>query len=137
MLVQTYLFFEGQCEEALEFYQQALGAKVEMLMRYGDAPDPVPADQIPPGSEQKILHVSFRVGESVVMASDGHCSGQAKFGGFAVSLQTRDAAEAQRLFQGLSDGGKISMPIGKTFFSPCFGMVVDRFGITWMVNTVA
>jgi PhnB protein len=137
MMVQPYLFFEGRCEEAVEFYRRALGAEVEMLMRIKDSPDPYPPGMIPPGSGDKVMHVSFRIGDTTVMASDGTCNGKPSFQGFSLSLTARDAAEADRLFAALSDGGKVSMPLGKTFFSPRFGMVADRFGVSWMVIVVA
>jgi PhnB protein len=133
MKVEPYLFFEGRCEEAIEFYRRALGAEVTMLMRYKDSPDPPPPGMIPPGSENKIMHASIRVGETTVMASDGRCSGQANPQGFSLSITVPDNATADRLFGGLADGGQVRMPLGKTFFSPCFGMVADRFGVGWMV----
>ena len=136
MPIQPYLFFEGRTEEAVAFYQKALGAEVEMLMRYKESPDPPPPGMIPPGSENKIMHSSFRIGETVVMASDGDCSGKQSFGGFALSITPQDEAEAGRMFAALADGGQVRMPLGKTFWSPCFGMVVDRFGVFWMVNVV-
>jgi PhnB protein len=137
MLLEPYLFFEGRCEEAVEFYRRALGAEVELLMRNKDSPDPHPPGMMPPGSGDKVMHVTLRIGETKVMASDGMCSGKPSFQGFSLSLTARDAAEADRLFAALSDGGKVSMPLGKTFFSPRFGMVADRFGVSWMVIVVA
>ena len=130
MQVQPYLFFEGRCEEAIEFYRKALGAKVEMLMHFKDNPEPMPG-KAPPGD--KVMHSSFRIGETTVMASDGNCVGKPSFQGFSLSLTARDDAEAKRLFAALSDGGKVQMPLGKTFYSPAFGMVADRFGVSWMV----
>lgn len=130
MLVQPYLFFEGRCEEAIEFYKQAAGAKVEMLMRYKECPEPA---QTPPGADDKILHACFRIGDTAVMASDGHCSGNSSFGGFALSITVKSEADADRIYAALSDGGKTLMPLGKTFFSPRFGMLSDRFGVMWMV----
>jgi PhnB protein len=137
MLVQPYLFFEGRCEEAVEFYRQALGAEVTMLMRYKDSPDPVPCDMIPAGSDNKIMHASFNIGDSLVMASDGTCSGQSGFQGFSLSLTVSGEGEADRLFSALADGGAVQMPLEKTFWSPRFGMVIDRFGVSWMINTLA
>ena len=137
MLLEPYLFFEGRCEEAVEFYRRALGAEVEMLMRNKDSPDPHPPGMMPPGSENKVMHVTLRIGDTKVMASDGMCSGKPSFQGFSLSLTARDTAEADRLFAALSDGGKVNMPLGKTFFSPRFGMVADRFGVSWMVIVVA
>ena len=132
MPVQPYLFLDGRCEEALAFYRRALGAEVVMMMRFKDAPDPAarPED---PAKADKIMHASFRIGGSEVMASDGNCAGQPKFEGFALSLTARDEAEAERLFNALSEGGQIQMPLGETFFSPRFGMAADRFGVSWMV----
>ena len=133
MQVQPYLFFDGRCEEALEFYRKALGAKVEMLMRYKEAPDAPPPGTLPPGSENKVMHASVRVGDTVVMASDGHCSGKPSFSGFSLTVNARDEAEAKRFFSALAEGGSVTMPLGKTFFSPAFGMATDRFGVGWMV----
>ncbi len=133
MQVQPYLFFDGRCEEALEFYKARLGAKVEMLMRFKDSPDPPPPGMVPPGSDNKVMHTSFRIGETVVMASDGNCAGKPSFNGFSLSITAANEREADRLFDALGDGGQVQMPIGKTFFSPRFGMVADRFGVSWMV----
>ncbi len=136
MQVQSYLFFDGRCEEAIEFYKKALGAKVEMLMRFKESPDPPPPGMLPPGSENKIMHSSLRIGETTVMASDGGCTGKVSFQGFSLSLAVASAAEADRLWDALADGGTVQMPIGKTFWSPRFGMVTDRFGVGWMINVV-
>ncbi|HEX2135849.1 MAG TPA: VOC family protein [Microvirga sp.] len=133
MLIQPYLYFDGRCEEALEFYRRALGAEVTMLMRFRDAPDPPPPGMIAPGSEGKIMHASFRLGEATVLASDGRCQGQPEFRGFSLSLSVASEAEADRVFAALAEGGQVQMPLGKTFFSPRFGMVADRFGVSWMV----
>ena len=133
MQVQPYLFFDGRCEEALDFYRRALGAKVEGLMRFKDSPEPHPPGMIPPGSETKVMHSSFRIGDTTVMASDGRCQGKPSFQGFSLSVTARDDAEADRLFSALADGGQVQMPLGKTFFSSRFGMVADRFGVGWMV----
>lgn len=135
MLVQPYLFFDGRCEEAIEFYRRTLGAEVDMLMRFKDCPEP-PAMTLPPGSEDKVMHASFRIGDTTVMASDGMCTGQLKFAGFSLSLTVADAAEAERKFSALADGGQVNMPLAKTFYSPSFGMVADRFGVSWMVMAV-
>jgi PhnB protein len=133
MQVQPYLFFDGRCEEAIEFYKKVLGIKVEMLMRFSESPDPMPPGMIPPGSEKKVMHSAFRVGDSLVMASDGNCGGKPKFEGFSLSVDAKNAAEADKLFAALVDGGKVQMPLGKTFFSPRFGMLTDKFGVGWMV----
>jgi PhnB protein len=131
-VVQPYLFFDGRCEEAIEFYKKALGAEVDMLLRYKDSPEPPPPGCAPPDSN-KVMHASFRVGETQIRASDGRCSGKPDFKGFALSLTVKTEAEADKAFKVLADGGKIEMPLGKTFFSARFGMVVDRFGVLWMV----
>ena len=133
MLVQSYLFFDGRCEEALEFYRKKLGAEVTMLMRFKDSPEPHQPGMVSPGSENKVMHASFRIGETTVMASDGRCLGKPSFQGFALSLTVADNAEAERMFAALGDGGQVQMPLTKTFFSSRFGMVVDRFGVSWMV----
>ena len=135
MKVQPYLFFDGRCEEAIEFYRQALGAELLMMMRFKDSPDPPPPGMVPPGSENKIMHASMRLGETEVMASDGSCMGKPLFQGVSLSLSVSSEAEADRLFSVLGEGGQVQMPIGKTFFSPRFGMVADRFGVSWMIVT--
>src|SRR5215217_2988028 len=137
MQVQPYLFFEGRCEEALGFYREALGAEVTALMRFRECPDPPPPGTMAPGSEDKVMHAAFQIGDTTVMASDGRCSGQARFGGVSLSLSVPDEATADRLFAALAEGGQVQMPIGKTFFSPRFGMVADRFGVPWMVIVAA
>ncbi len=133
MQLTPYLFFDGRCEEALEFYKKTLGAKVEMMMRFKESPDPMPPGMVPPGSENKIMHAAFKIGDTVVMGSDGRAQGQPKFEGFSLSISAKNEADADRLFAALGDGGKVQMPMGKTFFSPRFGMVADRFGVGWMV----
>ena len=136
-VIQPYLFFNGRCEEALEFYRKALGAEVQMMLRYKESPEPPPPGMVPPGFENKIMHTSFRVGETVVMASDGCSSEKAKFDGFSLSVSVPNEAEADRVFAALSDGGKVEMPLSRTFWSPRFGMVEDRFGIGWMISVPA
>jgi PhnB protein len=130
MQVQPYLFFDGRCEEAVEFYRRAIGAEVTMLMRFKDAPEP---GMSPPGGGDKVMHSSLRIGDTTVLASDGHCGGKPSFQGFSLSLTAADDAEADRLFAALGDGGQVQMPLAKTFFSSRFGMVADRFGVGWMV----
>ena len=134
MQVEPYLFFEGRCEEALDFYRQGLGAEVTILIRFKESPDPA---MCPPGAEDKVMHANLRIGDATVMASDGRCEGHSAFQGFALSLSVTDEAEAQRLFTALSEGGDVQMPLTKTFFSPLFGMVADRFGVSWMINVTA
>ena len=133
MKTQTYLFFNGRCEEALDFYSKTLGAKVTGLMRFKDGPPPTEQCGLPPGSENKIMHSCFQVGENTVLASDGQCSGQLNFQGFSLALDVPDDAKAQKLFTALSEGGKVQMPLAKTFFASSFGMVADRFGVSWMI----
>ena len=132
-IVQAYLFFDGRCEEAIEFYCRALGAEVEMMMRFKDSPEPPKPGMHPPGSDNKVMHASLRIGETSVMASDGRCTGKPNFQGFSLSLTVSTEAEADRLFAALSDGGQVQVPLAKTFFSPRFGMVTDRFGVLWMI----
>ncbi len=133
MRVEPYFFFNGRCDEALQFYQRALGAKDVEIMRYKDSPEPMPPGTFPPGCENKVMHSSFKIGDTTVMASDGRCSGQLSFEGLSLSVTAASDAEADRLFAALADGGKVQMPIGKTFFASKFGMVADRFGVGWMV----
>jgi len=133
MHIEPYLFFEGRCEEAAAFYRDVLGAEVTLLLRYQDSPDPIPPGMIPPGAEDKVMHMSLRIGDSTVLASDGNCTGQANFQGITLSLNLPDTAEAERVFAALSDGGQVRMPLGRTFFATSFGMVTDRFGVAWMI----
>jgi PhnB protein len=130
MQIQPYLFFDGRCEEAVEFYKSKLGAKIEMLMRFGENPEPAAN---PPGSDDKVMHACLRIGDTAVMASDGNCAGKPSFQGFSLSLTAKDVPEARRLFAALGEGGQVQMPFAQTFFSPGFGMVADRFGVSWMV----
>jgi PhnB protein len=134
MEIQPYLFFDGRSDEAIAFYQSALGAEVKMLMRFKQAPEP---GMVHPGSEEKVMHARLDIGDATVLVSDGRCLGQPNFQGFGLSLTVPDAAEAERLFTALGDGGEVRMPLAKTFFSPSFGMVADRFGVTWMVYVAA
>lgn len=131
MKVQSYLIFDGRCEEAIEFYKKALGAEVLMLMRFKDSPEPCSDGSAPP--PEKVMHASLKIGQTVIMASDGRCTGSPHFAGFSQAITVTEADEAARLFAALSDGGQVQMPLTKTFFSPQFGMVADRFGINWMV----
>ena len=135
-LVQPYLFFGGRCEEALAFYRTALGAQVDFLMLYKDSPEPQPPGMLAPGFENKVMHTTFRIGGTTLMASDG-CGEGAGFEGFSLSLAVPSDDEAGRAFAALADGGEVRMPLTKTFWSPCFGMVTDRFGLGWMVSVVA
>src|ERR1043165_3889105 len=133
-IVQPYLFFNGRCEQAVEFYRKSIGAEVEMMMRYKESPEPPLPGMVPPGFESKIMHASFRVGETTLMASDGCSAEKANFQGFSLSLSVANEAEADRVFAALSDGGQVRMPLTKTFWSPRFGMVEDRFGVGWMIT---
>lgn len=134
MNIEPYLFFNGRCEEAIDFYKKALGAEVTMLMRFKDSPEPPQPGMVPPGSENKIMHANLRVGAANLMASDGHCTGKTDFQGFSLSIVAANEADAKRKFAALADGGKVEMPLGKTLWSPLFGMVEDRFGVGWMIG---
>ena len=133
MQVQPYLFLDGRCEEAIEFYRKAVGASDVKILRFKDSPEPPQPAMTPPGADDKVMHARFRVGDTEVMASDGRCGGQPKFDGFSLTLTAADDAEAKKLFGALGEGGAEIMPLGKTFFSSLFGMIADRFGVTWMV----
>lgn len=133
MQIQPYLNFDGRCEEAINFYKKALGAELTGLMRYSETPDAPPPGMVAPGSENKVCHAAFRIGESTVMASDGGCRGKSDFQGITLNLSVASEAEADRAFAALAEGGKVTMPLMKTFFSPRFGMVQDRFGVSWMI----
>jgi PhnB protein len=133
MTVQPYLSFEGRCEEAIEFYKGVVGAKVLQLMRFKENPEPPPPGMTPPGSEQKVMHAALQIGDSTIMASDGRCTGQSNFQGISLTLSAANAGEADRLFKALAAGGKVTMPLTKTFFSSGFGMLNDRFGVSWMI----
>ena len=130
MQIQPYLFFDGRCAEAIEFYKKAVGATVEVLMHYKDSPDP---SMCTPETRDKVMHSSIRFGDATVLASDGRCEGKPKFDGFALTITAADDAEARRLFEALGKGGKVTMPLGKTFFSSSFGMLADKFGVGWMI----
>jgi PhnB protein len=134
MLLQPYLFFDGRCDEALEFYKRVLGAKVGMLMRFKDSPDPA---SCPPGAGEKVMHGELQVGDTVAFVSDGHNTGKPEFKGFGLSLTVATEAEAKKAFAALGDGGQVQMPMAKTFFSPAFGMVTDKFGVLWMLMAKA
>jgi PhnB protein len=135
-IIQPYLFFSGRCEEAIEFYRKALGAEVDVIMRFKDSPEPHPPGMLAPGYENKVMHSTFRIGSNTIMASDG-CGQEAPgFHGFSLSLSVADEADAKRAFDALADGGKVTLPLTKTFWSPCFGMLEDRFGIGWMIGIV-
>jgi PhnB protein len=133
MNVTTYLFLEGRTEEAIEFYRTALGATDIRIMRNKESPEPHPPGALPPGSENKVMHASFRIGDTTVMASDGRCSGKASFQGFSLAITAKTEADAERLIGALANGGQVQMPLTKTFFSPKFGMASDKFGVAWMV----
>jgi PhnB protein len=133
MLIEPYLFFEGRCDEALEFYRHALGAEIGPLMRYQESPEPHQPGALPPGSENKVMHAVVKIGDTKVMVSDGRCSGRPVFQGFALTINAPDVAHADQMFAALADGGQVQMALAKTFFSPRFGMVTDRFGVLWMI----
>jgi len=130
MNLQPYLFFDGKCDEALEFYKKAVGAEPKMLMRFKNAPD---QSMITPGAEEKVMHAQVQIGDTVVLMSDGRCLGKPNFQGFALTISAKTEAEADKLFGALGEGGQVTMPLAKTFFSPRFGMLTDKFGVGWMV----
>ncbi len=134
MQVQPYLDFNGRCEEAVEFYRHALGAEVLSIHRFKDSPDP---NMNTPALADKIMHAGLRIGENTVLASDGHCNGGQTFQGFSLALNVSNVADAERFFTALSDGGQVHMPLTKTFFSPGFAMLSDRFGVRWMIHTTS
>ena len=134
MLIEAYLFFEGRCDEAIEFYRRALGAEVTALMRYAESPEPPAPGKLPPGSENKVMHANLRIGSTSVMVSDGRCSGKPGFQGFALTIVPPDITRADLMFAALAEGGQVQMPLAKTFWSPRFGIVTDRFGVLWMIN---
>lgn len=130
--ITPYLFFAGRCEEALNFYRDALGASIEMMMRFDESPAPVPAGMLQAGFESKIMHATLRIGGVALMASDG-CDDKSKFDGFRLALSVETEADAHKAFDALADNGTVQMPLSKTFWSPCYGMVTDRFNVAWMV----
>ncbi len=134
MGIQPYLFFGGRCEEATEFYRKTLGGEVLMTARFKDAPEPHPG--LPECFADKIMHTTLRVGDTLLMASDGMCDGKANFEGFSLSITVADAAEAERVFAALSEGGLVTMPLEKTFWAAKYGMLQDRFGVGWMVSVM-
>jgi PhnB protein len=130
MPIQPYLTFNGRCEEAIQFYRKALDAQPQMILRFKESPD---QSMITPGAEEKIMHAALNIGDGVVLLSDGMCTGTQSFEGFALSFTVADEAEADRRFNALADGGQVRMPLAKTFFSPRFGMITDKFGVGWMI----
>ena len=136
MQIQPYLTFNGRCEDALAFYGQVLGGQVQMMMRFKESPQPIPAAMLPPGNEEKIMHAAIQVGDTLLMLDDGGvCNGgSGGFSGFSLSYTAADEAAAAKVFAALGEGGSVTMPLGKTFWSPCFGMLKDRFGVAWKVS---
>jgi PhnB protein len=132
MNVQPYLAFEGRCDEAIEFYKRAIGGKVEMLMRFKDAPD---QSMVTPGNKDKVMHAALRAGDDMILMSDGRCTGSPNFNGIALALSAANDADAERIFNALAEGGSVNMPMAKTFFASRFGMLSDKFGVGWMVLT--
>lgn len=137
MQIIPYIFFDGRCEEAIKFYQETLGAEVTMLMRFKDNPEPPAEGMGSPEWADKVMHASLRIGDSMMHVSDGYCMAQSGFHGFCLSITVADADKAEQKFAALADGGEVRMPMAKTFFSPAFGMVADRFGMPWMIHTTS
>ena len=135
MNVTPYLMFNGRCEEAINFYKTELGAEVLALLRFKE--NPPPADRVPANWDNKVMHSCFKIGDTQIMATDGDRADKAGFSGVRLSIEVKSEAEAERAFNGLSKGGQVKMPLGKTFFSPAFGMVADKFGVSWMVYVEA
>lgn len=133
MFVETYLIFNGRCEEALNFYKEKLGAEVNCMMRFSENPDPASKAMITPGTENKVMHSLFRIRDTTLMAADSYYAGGVKFEGFSLTLNVADAAEAEKVFAALGEGGKAEQPLIETFFAHRFGMVTDKFGISWMI----
>lgn len=136
MNIQPYLFFSGRCEEAIEFYRTAIGAEVEMVMRFNESPEPLPPGVLQPGFETKVMHASFRVGDAMILCSDG-CDDKTTFSGFSLALLVPTIGDADRVFATLADSGSVTMPLTKTFWSPKYGMLTDKFGVGWMVMVPA
>ncbi len=136
MNVQCYLMFDGCCEAAIEFYRRTVGAELQSLMRHRDSPEPPPPGVMGAGYEDKVLHAEFRIGETRMLASDGYCHGKAAFQGITLTLNVRTPEEADRHFHALVEGGQVTMPLSKTFWSPRFGMLTDRFGVSWMIHCI-
>jgi PhnB protein len=132
--VQPYLFFGGRCEEAIEFYGKAVGATVQMLMRFNESPEPQPG--LPECFADKVMHARLQIGDTILMASDGRCEGQQNYEGFSMSISVPDDNEAERVFAALGEGGLVTMPLAKTFWAPKFGMLQDKFGVGWMVSVM-
>jgi PhnB protein len=130
MKVDAYLFFDGRCEEALEFYKKTLGAKIVNMMRFSDSPD---KSQCAPGTLDKVMHSTFSIGDTQIMASDGNCQGKPKFEGFSLTIVAPTPEEAEKLFGALGDGGQVQVPMMETFFAHRWGMVADKFGVPWMI----
>ena len=135
MKIEPYLFFGGNAEEALAYYAEVLGGTVEEKLRYADSPAPVPPEYMPSGGPHKLMHASLLVQGQRLMLSDGMRGGSGKFLGIALTLQYDTEAEAKRTYETLAREGTVVMPMGSTFFSPCYGVVIDRFGVQWMVMT--
>jgi len=130
MNVQPYISFEGRAQEAIDFYKTALGAEVEVVMQFKDAPPDMQANM---PNKDKVMHSAFKVGDTTIMATDGQCSGKSEFSGITLTIQANSDAEAEKLFNALAQGGKVNMPMSETFFATRFGMVADKFGVSWMV----
>jgi PhnB protein len=134
MTFTPYLSFNGRCDEAIAFYTRAMGAKVRMLMRFSDSPEPPPPGCLPPGFENKVMHAELRIGDARLMCTDGPGAPEAGFRNVSIAVEVEDEQQVRRMFDALADGGQVTMPPGRTFWSPCFGMLTDRYGLGWMIG---
>jgi PhnB protein len=133
MTIEAYLFFNGRCDEAIEFYSRTLGAQATYLMRYRESPEPPVPGMLPPGFEDKVMHANLKIGDTTLMVSDGNSDAGPQFKGFSLTLSLSDEEAVRRAFSALAEDGQVIMPLSKTFWSPCFGMLSDRFGLGWML----
>ena len=131
--ITPYLFFNGRCDEAIEFYKAALDAEIEYIMRFDESPEPLPDGTLPPNFDKKIMHATITVRGVKLMVSDG-CAEELEFLGFRLAISEPTEEQARATFRALAESGTVDIPIGPTFWSPCYGMVTDKFGMPWMVS---
>ena len=131
MKITPYLAFQNKCEEAFKFYEKVLNGKITFMMKYGESPM---AEQTAPEARNNVIHASLQIQDQLIHGADAPPQHFSKPAGFSVSIGLKDVAEAERIFKELSVGGQVQMPFAKTFWSPGFGMFIDRYNIPWMVN---